>query len=104
MKPTEAANRHRRVRDLANLGDITLEGLRDTFPQWRIFHHSGAWWAMREGIEKLTGPQSLIQRVHAAQDLTILAEKLCLQEYLDSLEPEELTAVYRNRALPGATG
>jgi hypothetical protein len=60
------------------------------FPQWRIFHASGAWLAMRDGTAKFAGPQSLIQHVHAAPDLITLADKLCLQEHLDGLDPGEL--------------
>ena len=33
-----------------------------------------------------------------------LAEKLCLQEWLDNLGPGELEAVWRDIALPAATG
>ena len=57
---------------------------------------------MREGTERLDGPLSLIQHVHTAADLTGLAEKLCLQEYLDGLSAEELAAVWREMALPTA--
>ena len=57
-----------------------------------------------DGVETFTGPQSLIQLVLVARDadLTALAEKLCLQEYLDGLDPEELAAVYRDMLLPEA--
>jgi hypothetical protein len=89
------------VRDASRLGDITSEMLRRTFPQWRVFEQGGAWWATRSGVQEWAGPRSLIQRVLVAADLAALAEKLCLQEYLDGLGPEELAAVYRDMLLPG---
>ncbi len=92
------------VRDAASLGEITAEGLRETFPQWRIAPHPAGWWAMREGIARLDGPRSLIQHVHMAPDLTELAEKLCLQEHLDGLAPQELAAVWREMALAAEAG
>lgn len=90
------------VRDAASLGDITPEALRETFPQWRIFRHAGGtWWAARGGTVKWQGPESLLLRVVTAPDLTALADRLCLQEWLDSLDEAALTAVYRDMALPG---
>ena len=83
-------------------GEITLEMLRTTFPLWRIAGHPAGWWAMRQGTASLDGPRSLIQHVHVAADLTGLAEKLCLQEHLDGLGPQELAAVWRGMALPAA--
>ena len=83
-------------------GEITLEMLRATFPLWRIAVHPAGWWAMRQGIASLDGPRSLIQHVHVASELTGLAEKLCLQEHLDGLDPQELAAVWREMALPAA--
>ena len=85
-----------------SLGEITLEMLRATFPLWRIAGHPVGWWAMRQGTASLDGPRSLIQHVHVAADLTGLAEKLCLQEHLDGLDPQELAAVWREMALPAA--
>jgi hypothetical protein len=38
--------------------------------------------------------------VHHRRVLTGLAEKLCLQERLDRLDPQELAAVYKDKALP----
>ena len=83
-------------------GEITLEMLRATFPLWRIAGHPVGWWAMRQGTASLDGPRSLIQHVHVAADLTGLAEKLCVQEHLDGLGPQELAAVWREMALPAA--
>ena len=85
-------------------GEITLEMLRATFSLWRIAGHPVGWWAMRQGTASLDGPRSLIQHVHVAPDLTGLAEKLCLQEHLDGLDPQELAAVWREMALPAAEG
>jgi hypothetical protein len=82
------------VRDITSLGEITAEGLRETFPQWRIFPGDGAWWAVRGGWQSWTGPESLLLRALTASDLTALAEKLCIQEWLDSLDASALAAVY----------
>ena len=80
--------------------------LRATFPKWRIFGACGLWWAMRDGLVWLDGPESLLLRLISAPDLAAVAEKLRLQEYLDRLGPQELAAVYRDVALPmpGAAG
>ena len=91
------------MRDLADLGEITPDILRKTFPSWRIFCHLGVWWAIRGGHEALYGPQSLRRCVLTAPQLIALAEKLCLQEWLDSLSPDELAAVYGDTTDPEAT-
>jgi hypothetical protein len=88
------------IRDVISLGLVTAEMLRDTFTQWRIFSQFGAWWATREGDEKLTGPKSLLRRVIVAADLAALADKLCLQEWLDGLDPVALEAVWREMTIP----
>lgn len=91
---------------MADFGEITVGMLRATFPQWRIVGACGLWWAMRDGLVWLEGPKSLLLRVISAPDLTGLGEKLCLQEYLDRLDSQQLAAVYRGVALPipGAAG
>jgi hypothetical protein len=81
--------------DVADLGDITPEVLREMFPQWRIFPGDGAWWAVRGGWQAWSGPESLLLRAVTAPDLTALAEKLCIQEWLDGLDEETLAAIYR---------
>ena len=98
------ASVRRKVRDMA--GEITVGMLRATFPQWRILGACGLWWAMRDGLVWLDGRKSLLLRLISAPDTAALAEKLCLQEYLDRLDPQELAAVYRDVALPmpGAAG
>jgi hypothetical protein len=40
----------------------------------------------------------LLLRFISATDLTALTERLCLQEWLDGLDDEALTAVYRGTA------
>jgi len=47
--------------------------------------------------------RSLLLRCITAVDLTGLAEKLCLQERLDRLDPQELAAVYEDKTLPRAS-
>ncbi len=98
------ANGRRKVRDMA--GQITMGMLRATFPQWRIVGTCGLWWAMRDGLVWLEGPKSLLLRVISAPDLTALGEKLCLQEYLDRRDWQQLAGVHRDVALPmpGAAG
>ena len=88
------------VRDVASLGEITPETLRKTFPQWRVFRVRGAWWATRGGLQQWNGPESLLLRVITAPNLIALAERLCLQEWLDNLDPAFLEAVWREADLP----
>ena len=81
--------------DVAGPAEITAGGLRETFPQWRIFPGDGSWRAIRGGIEKWDGPESLLLRALTAPDLDTLAERLCIQDWLDSLNAGELAKVYR---------
>ena len=81
--------------EMAGLGTIEVGMLRETFPEWCIFSTNGAWWATRDGLQVWTGPRSLLLRVISATDLTALAERLCLQEWLDGLDEEALAAMYR---------
>ena len=90
------------MNDVATLGEITAEGLRETFPRWRIFSTAGVWWAMRGGLQERYGPRSLLLRAISANDLTVLAERLCLQEWLDGLDDEALAAVYRGTPMGSA--
>jgi hypothetical protein len=87
------------IRNVRGLGPVTAEMLRDTFPQWHIFSQLGAWWATREGSQKFTGPQSLIRRVLVADSLAALGDKLCLQEWLDGLDPLALDQVWREMTM-----
>jgi len=92
-----------RDEESADAGKITAQALRESFPQWRIFWQAGQWWALRGGPVRLDGPESLLLRCITAVDLTGLAEKLCLQERLDRLDPQELAAVYEDKTLPRAS-
>ena len=81
---------------LFSLGEITVEMLRQTFrAQWRIFQSGGSWWAIRGGLQTWDGPRSLLLRSLSAPDLVALADRLCAQAWLDSLDDEELAEVYR---------
>lgn len=88
---------------IGSLGDVTPGVLRETFPKWRIFHGDGAWWAVRGGPYSWSGPESLLLRAMTSADLTGLAERLCLQEWLDGLDPEALATVYQGTMLRSAT-
>jgi hypothetical protein len=92
-----------RVPDLASLGDIDAGTLRVAFPGWPTFHDTDdTWWALRAGQERQEGPESLLSRTLRAASQLALAEKLCLQEWLDELDWEQLAAVYRDMELRGA--
>jgi hypothetical protein len=88
--------------DTAALGTLTVEMLRATFPEWRVFEHVGAWWATRGGIQVWDGPRSLIMRSLTAPDLTTLADRLCAQEWLDGLDDDALAAIYRGDSVDSA--
>jgi hypothetical protein len=94
---------HRKLCNIVDFGEITVDMLRATFPQWHLFRVRGLWWALRGGLERTEGPESLLLRVVSASTLNALAEKLCLQDYLDRLDPDQLVAVYRDMALPETT-
>lgn len=85
------------IREVASLGELTLEVLQREFPGWRIFRVSAdEWWATRGGEQLWNGPASLLKRALGAADIEKLAERLCLQEWLDSLGPGQLEAVYKD--------
>ncbi len=79
---------------------IDLESVRATFPGWRIYHVSGNWHAFRSGTSMLDGPRSLLRCHLHADTLLALADKLCLQAYLDGLSDQELTEVWQQVRLP----
>ncbi len=83
-------------------GEITVEMLRQTFPQWRIFPSDGTWWAIRGGVQTWDGPRSLLLRSLTASDLMTLADRLCAQEWLDGLDDDALEAVYRGDEMESA--
>lgn len=91
-----------RIRDAASLGDVTPDMLRETFGGWRVFESGGVWWAIRGGKVAEGGPESLLRVAIGDRRPAGLAEKLCLQEWLDNLGPGELAAVWRDVALPAA--
>ena len=76
-------------------GEITVEMLSQTFPRWRLFQSGGMWWAIRGGVQTWDGPRSLLLRSLTAPDLMTLADRLCAQEWLDSLDDDALEAVYQ---------
>ena len=85
--------------DVASVGEITVEMIRRTFHQWRVFEQDSTWWATRGGLQVWDGPQALLLRVITAPDLTALADRLCAQEWLDGLDDEALEAVYHGDVL-----
>ena len=88
--------------DAASVGEITVEMISRTFRQWRVFEQDGTWWTTRGGLQVWDGPRSLLLRVITAPDLTVLADRLCAQEWLDGLDDEALDAVYRGDAIESA--
>lgn len=76
-------------------GEVMLEELRGMFPRWQIFAAEGSWWAVRGGSQQFTGPESLLLRALKAPDLDGLANRLCLQEWLDGLDAAGLEAVWK---------
>ena len=77
-------------------GAITLDALRATFADWRIFEKNGEWWAMRSGTATSEGPRSLILPLVRASTLEELADHLSVQEWLRRMPAAELEAVWRN--------
>jgi hypothetical protein len=84
-----------RSKDFPDLGEITVDMLRQTFPEWRFFPSGDRWWAIRGGLQTWDGPRSLLLRSLSAPNLVALADRLCAQAWLDGLDDEELAAVYR---------
>ena len=83
---------------------LDLEVVRVTFPNWRVYHISGIWHAFRSGVAMQDGPRSLLRcHLHAAT-LLDLAERLCMQSYLDDLSDQELAEVWQRVRLPEPTG
>jgi hypothetical protein len=103
MPAAGAAGGHGEEHAAGVVGEMTVQALRESFSQWRIFWQLGKWWALRGGSVVRDGPESLLLRCLTACDLTGLAEKLCVQERLDRLGPQELAAVYQDMTLPRAS-
>jgi hypothetical protein len=80
---------------------IDADTLRTTFPHWAIIEAEGWWFALRRGNyqEIYAGPRSLVRHTLRTSTEAELAERLALQDYLDSLSEAELTQVY-HRAGP----
>jgi len=89
------------LRDAASLGEITPQVLRATFPDWRIFLSSTTWWAVRGGFQEFDGPRSLLHCTLTSADLTVLADKLCAQDYLGKLSDAELEQAWRDMLAAG---
>ena len=79
---------------------LDLESLRVACPGWHIGGSPGNWHAFRSGISMLDGPWSLLRRHLRADTLLALAERLCLQDYLDGLSYQELAEVWQQVSLP----
>ena len=72
-------------------------------PGWHIGGSSGNWHAFRSGVSMLDDPWSLLRRHLHAETLVGLAERLDLQDYLDSPNEQELTEVWQRVKLPEHT-
>lgn len=90
----------RELDDAAPVEAVDLESLHAACPSWRIAGSSGNWHAFRGGISMLDGPWSLLRRHLRADTLLALAERLCLQDYLDGLSYQELAEVWQQVSLP----
>ena len=82
------------------VGQLDLESLRASFPNWRIGGAPGNWHAVRGGLIAQDGPRSLLRCYLGAVTLMALADRLCLQEYLDGLNEHELADVWQRTGLP----
>jgi hypothetical protein len=85
---------------------IDADTLRTTFPHWAIIEAEGWWLALRRGNyqEIYAGPRSLVRHTLRTSTEAELAERLTLQDYLDSLSEAELTQIYhRAESAPSTT-
>ena len=80
--------------------ELDLDSVRTTFPDWRIVGERGIWYAFRGGLMELEGPRSLLRCYFRADTLLALADKLCLQRFLDGLSDEALAEVWQRVSLP----
>lgn len=83
---------------------LDLESLRVACPGWHIGGSPGNWHAFRSGISMMDGPWSLLRRHLHADTLLALAERLCVQAYLDGLSEQELAEVWRRVSLLKSSG
>lgn len=88
----------------ANMAKLDLDMLRATFPSWSVGGSPGYWFAVRGGFTAHDGPRSLLRCHLNATSLLALAEKLCLQEYLDGLSDDELEDAWQWADLPHPSG
>jgi hypothetical protein len=84
-------------------GQLDLDSLRAAFPNWHLGGAPGYWFAVRGGVEVAGGPRSLLRCCLSADTLEALADKLCLQVYLDGLSDQELEGVWQHVKLPHST-
>ena len=82
---------------------LDLPAIRATFPDWRIVGERGTWYAFRGGLMELEGPRSLLRCFLRAHTLLALADKLCLQHFLDGLSDQALAEVWQQAQLPLAS-
>jgi hypothetical protein len=73
--------------------EITLDELRDMFPGWQVFRGGGAWWAVDQGPRPPRGQDCLVLRALTGPALAVLADRLCLQAWLDDLDAEAFAAL-----------
>ena len=83
--------------------ELDLDVIRASFPDWRLSGALGHWFAVRGGIETASGPRSLLRRCLSASTLGALADKLCLQAFLDGLSDEALATVWQQAQLPSTS-
>ena len=79
--------------------ELDLDSVRATFPDWRIVGEQGTWYAFRGGLVELDGPRSLLRCYLRADTLLALADKLCVQHFLDGLSDQALAEVWRRVSL-----
>lgn len=82
---------------------LSADMLRRAFPHWRIAERPDYCFAHSEGICEFDGPGSLLRCFLTARTLVALAEKLCLQEHLNTLSDRELADVWDRISLPDLT-
>lgn len=88
----------------ASYRELERDAVRATFPGWHIGGSCRNWYAFRGGTVASSGPWSLLRRNLHADTLLALAEKLCLQEYLDGLNDQQLAEVWQRVGLPESPG
>lgn len=91
-----AGGRDDGVPDAASPGELTAEGLRETFSNWQIFPRDRSRRAVRGGTEKTGRPRIPPAAGTHRPGLTALAERLCIQDWLNSLNADELAEAYRS--------